>query len=61
MASALRGIPVQPGEPPRGIVQIDGEYYFTETRPGQGIAAIGVDEGGLASGENADEIRNQVF
>jgi len=61
MASALRGIPVQAGEPPRGIVQIDGEYYFTETRPGQGIAAIGVDEGGLASGENADEIRNQVF
>jgi penicillin-binding protein 1A len=60
MASALRGVPVQAAEPPRGVVQIDGEYYYAETRPGQGIATIGITDG-LATGENVDQVRNQVF
>ncbi len=61
MASALRGIPEQPSEPPPGVVQIAGEYYYSEMQPGQGIASIGVAEGGLASGENVDRVRDQVF
>ncbi|MFA7666864.1 MAG: PBP1A family penicillin-binding protein [Burkholderiaceae bacterium] len=61
MATALRGIPQASLSPPRGVVRIDGEYYLNETRPGQGIATIGIEEGGLATGENADEVRDQVF
>ena len=61
MASALRGVPEQPSEPPPGVVQIAGEYYYSEMQPGQGIASIGVAEGGLASGENVDRVRDQVF
>jgi penicillin-binding protein 1A len=60
MGSALRGVPSQVAEPPPGIVRIDGEYYYTETRPGQGIATIGVTDG-LATGENVDQVRSQVF
>ena len=61
MATALRGIPEQAQNPPPGVVQIDGEYYYGETRPGQGIASLGVAEEGVASGSNADLIRDQVF
>ena len=60
MGSALRGVPSQAAQPPRGIARIDGEYYYTETRPGQGIATIGVTDG-LATGENVDQVRSQVF
>ncbi|MCM5570876.1 penicillin-binding protein 1A [Burkholderiaceae bacterium FT117] len=61
MAKALRGVPEQGSDPPRGIVQIDGEYYLSETRPGQGVATIGIEEGGLATGEGAEQVRDQVF
>jgi hypothetical protein len=29
---------------PPGVVKLDGEFYLTETRPGQGIRSLGVDE-----------------
>ena len=61
MATALKGLPEQDVQPPAGIVRIDGEYYYTETRPGQGIASLGVAEDGVAAGADADLIRNQVF
>jgi penicillin-binding protein 1A len=61
MATALKGLPEQDVPPPAGIVRIDGEYYYTETRPGQGIASLGVAEDGVAAGADADLIRNQVF
>ncbi|MFA7504413.1 MAG: penicillin-binding protein 1A [Burkholderiaceae bacterium] len=48
-------------EPPGGIVQIGADWYYSETRPGQGIATVGLLEGGVASGENADRIRDQLF
>jgi penicillin-binding protein 1A len=61
MSRALRGIPVQERPPPAGLVQRDGELFYTETQPGQGIATIGVKEGGIASGESAERVRDQVF
>ncbi|MFO1299433.1 MAG: penicillin-binding protein 1A [Burkholderiaceae bacterium] len=61
MATALRGLPEQEPQPPAGIVRVDGEYYYAETRPGQGIASLGVAEDGVAAGADADLIRNQVF
>lgn len=61
MASALRSVPQRVMEPPPGVVQIAGEYYYSENRPGQGIASIGVPEVGVASVENVDRVRDQVF
>jgi penicillin-binding protein 1A len=60
MGTALKGVPEAGESPPRGVVRLDGEYYLSETRPGQGVATIGVEDG-LAAGENADEVRDQVF
>ena len=30
--------------PPPGIVKLDGEFYLTETRPGQGVQSLGLGE-----------------
>jgi len=54
-------VPEEPTQPPPGVVQIDGDYYYAETVPGQGIASLGVAEDGVAAGADADLIRNQVF
>jgi penicillin-binding protein 1A len=61
MKQALAGQPERTPEPPAGVVQIGADWYYAETRPGQGVATIGLTEGGVASGENADQIRNQLF
>ncbi|MBE0591166.1 MAG: penicillin-binding protein, partial [Gemmatimonadales bacterium] len=61
MRTALTDKPQVDPEPPGGIVQIGADWYYSETRPGQGIATVGLMEGGVASGENADQIRDQLF
>ncbi len=61
MATALKGVPEEPKKVPEGVVRIDGQYYLSETRPGQGIASLGVAEEGVAAGAEADRIRDQVF
>jgi penicillin-binding protein 1A len=61
MKVALDGKPEVAPEPPPGVVQIGADWYYAETRPGQGIATVGLMEGGVASGENADRIRDQLF
>jgi penicillin-binding protein 1A len=61
MATALKGVPEQPRTAPEGVVRIDGEYYYNEARPGQGVASLGIAEDGVAAGADGDAIRNQVF
>jgi len=61
MKVALEGKPEVMPEPPPGVAQIGADWYYNETRPGQGIATVGLMEGGVASGENADRIRDQLF
>ncbi|MCO5101932.1 MAG: penicillin-binding protein 1A [Burkholderiaceae bacterium] len=61
MATALKGVPEEPKQMPDGVVRIDGQFYLAETRPGQGIASLGVADEGLAPGAEADRIRDQVF
>ncbi len=61
MATALKGVPEEPKAVPEGVVRIEGQYYLSETRPGQGIASLGVADEGVAAGAEADRIRDQVF
>jgi penicillin-binding protein 1A len=61
MGQATRGEPVRPRDPPEGVVQISGDWYYTETRPGQGIASLGVADEGLGTGERGEQVREQVF
>jgi penicillin-binding protein 1A len=66
MAKALRTQPDKPREPPPGIVNIGGEVYYAETKPGQGVSSLGLSEGGVGSDvpgveQNRDQTRDQVF
>ena len=35
-------MPEQPPAPPPGVVQVAGEWYYEEFRPGFGVAALGM-------------------
>ncbi|MFT4101744.1 MAG: penicillin-binding protein 1A [Burkholderiaceae bacterium] len=61
MRQALKGVPDAAPTVPPGVVQINGEWYYAEAQPGQGVSAIGISEGGVGNGENADQVRDQVF
>jgi penicillin-binding protein 1A len=61
MAVALRGVADKPVEPPSGVAQINGDWYYAETHPGQGVASLGVAEDGLGTGERGEQVREQVF
>jgi penicillin-binding protein 1A len=61
MQTALRGVPDMPMAPPPNIEKLGDDFYYSETRPGQGIASIGVTEDGLATGERAEQVRDQIF
>ncbi|MCZ8337461.1 MAG: penicillin-binding protein 1A [Burkholderiaceae bacterium] len=61
MGVALRGVPDAPMQPPQGIVKVGDDWYYAETRPGQGIASLGVAEDGLGTGERGEQVREQVF
>jgi penicillin-binding protein 1A len=44
MSQALKGRPIQSPEPPDGVVQLEGEWYFEERTPSQGITGLGLEE-----------------
>jgi penicillin-binding protein 1A len=62
MAVALKGVPESPPLVPKGVESINGDWYFSDTRPGQGIASLGVvTEEGLGQGETGERVRDQLF
>ncbi len=61
MGQALKGVPDAAPTVPPGVVQVNGEWYYAEAQPGQGVSAIGISEGGVGNGDNADQVRDQVF
>jgi penicillin-binding protein 1A len=55
MGRALAGAPEVPVVTPEGVVEINGELYFAETRPGQGVSSVGLsDERPASSATPAD-------
>lgn len=61
MNKALSGVPNIQRPVPEGVVNLGGEFYYTENQPGQGISSLG---GSEAPGENpkkAEEIKNELF
>jgi penicillin-binding protein 1A len=58
MQKTLKGVPETNREVPSGISQQGGEVYYQETRPGTGIAGLGVEE---IRTERTEEVRDQIF
>ena len=48
-------MPEQPVVMPEGVVDVGGEFYFAETRPGQGVSSVGLSDERPASGEAAGD------
>jgi penicillin-binding protein 1A len=61
MREVLADVPEKKPTVPPGIMQVNGEYYFDEMGPGQGIGSIGVAEDGLATDPKSQSIRDQIF
>jgi len=44
MSKALKGVPEKPRVMPPGVVNVDGEVYYTENQPGHGVPSLGLDD-----------------
>ena len=44
MSKALKGVPEKPRVMPAGVVNVDGEVYYTENQPGHGVPSLGLDD-----------------
>ncbi len=62
MQRALRGLPETPPQPPEGVVNVGGEYYYREYAPGENsVQSLGLSDGAPEGEKKADEVRNQLF
>ncbi len=61
MGKALAKVSTEALPVPEGIVRIGADDYYAETTPGQGVASLGLTDGGVSSGANAETIRDQLF
>jgi penicillin-binding protein 1A len=50
MDYALKGVPVTQYEPPEGVVNVNGEWYYDEYAKGAGISSVGMQQDPGASG-----------
>jgi len=52
MDYALKGVPVTEYQPPAGVVNVNGEWYYEEYAKGAGISSVGMQaEAGASNGE----------
>lgn len=53
MAEVLKGVPVAEYNPPSGLINVGGDWYFEEYGPGNGVRALGLNDPwpGAASGD----------
>jgi penicillin-binding protein 1A len=58
MQRALKGVAEVKQNQPGGIIQQGDEVYYSESRPGTGVATLGVEE---TRPEKTEEVRDQIF
>jgi penicillin-binding protein 1A len=44
MKEALKGVPQAQYEPPAGVLNLGGDWYYEEYGPGQGVASLGLND-----------------
>jgi len=50
MEHALKGVPVVQYAPPEGVVNANGEWYYSEFAQGAGVSSLGMEDSGDAKG-----------
>ncbi len=64
MQVALKGMPQRMPmlQPPEGVINVAGEYYYREFAPGENaVMAIGLSDTTPEGEKKADEVKNQLF
>jgi penicillin-binding protein 1A len=66
MQKALKDVPIQERPIPEGLLQVGGDYYYTENPPGSGVRTLGLEENQMPTEETApaqtqDEVKNELF
>lgn len=61
MSKALKGTPELERPMPEGVVQVAGEYYYQESRPGQGIATVDVPQSAAPETDQKNQVKEQIF
>ena len=59
MAQALKGVPVQPYEPPAGVVESAGGWMFDDHAQGAGVQSLGLQDA-LPAAPSTEE-RNSIL
>ncbi len=59
MSTMLKGVPVQEPTPPEGVVNIGGEWYYDEYKPGAGVSSVGLEDKPQAT--PTEEERNVIL
>jgi len=44
MEYALKGVPVAEYPPPEGVVNVGGEWYYSEYAKGSGVSTVGIQQ-----------------
>ncbi|MCI4440514.1 penicillin-binding protein 1A [Tibeticola sp.] len=57
MQTALNGVPVTELEPPEGVVNVGGEWYYAEYAPGSGVSNLGLEDRMPSMPESGDAPR----
>jgi penicillin-binding protein 1A len=61
MSYALRNVPVEEYQPPEGVVNIAGEWFFEEYSRQSGVASVGLDEKPVVPPAPTDEERKSIL
>jgi penicillin-binding protein 1A len=64
MSYALKGVPVAEATPPEGVVNVGGEWYYSEYAQGSGVSSLGLEEPAAAASAppaQPDEERKSIL
>ena len=61
METALRPLPITERAPAEGLIQMGGEWFYSEYAGGRGVSSLGVNDNGQAETLPPEEERNRIL
>ncbi|MFN3415050.1 MAG: penicillin-binding protein 1A [Caldimonas sp.] len=61
MATALKGVPVNQPDPPAGLIQVGGEWFYDEYDHGAGVTSLGLDAPPSPGASTSEEERRSIL
>ena len=61
MTHTLRGVPIAEVGAPRGVTQVNGEWYYDEYAHSRGVSSVGLEDKGSSAPGPTEEDRNSIL